>query len=73
MGQVKILKSDELLVAAANKTDRRCSDGSKGGYEVDLSLGSINQLGPDLETMLAHNDQEVSLVRKDSPKSFDGT
>ncbi|KAG8491239.1 hypothetical protein CXB51_014387 [Gossypium anomalum] len=51
MGQVKILKRGEPLVAATEKTDRRCSDGSRGDYEVDLSLGSTNRLGPDPETM----------------------
>ncbi|MBA0777862.1 hypothetical protein Gotri_005824 [Gossypium trilobum] len=51
MGQVKILKRSKLLVTAVEKTDRRCSYGSKGDYEVDLSLGSMNRLGPDLETM----------------------
>ncbi|KAH1056682.1 hypothetical protein J1N35_034747 [Gossypium stocksii] len=47
MGQVKILKRGEPLVAAMEKT----SDGSRGDYEVDLSLGSTNRLGPDPETM----------------------
>ncbi|KAB2077481.1 hypothetical protein ES319_A06G103300v1 [Gossypium barbadense] len=51
MGQVKILRRGEPLVAATEKTDRRCSDGSRGDYEVDLSLGSTNRLGPDPETM----------------------
>ncbi|MBA0722954.1 hypothetical protein Golax_003582 [Gossypium laxum] len=51
MGQVKILKRGEPLVAATEKTDRRCSDGSRGDYEVDLSLGSTNRLGPDPEMM----------------------
>ncbi|MBA0662123.1 hypothetical protein Goklo_006310 [Gossypium klotzschianum] len=51
MGQVKILKRSKLLVTTVEKTDRRCSYGSKGDYEVDLSLGSMNRLGPDLETM----------------------
>ncbi|KAK8292270.1 hypothetical protein V6Z11_D06G110600 [Gossypium hirsutum] len=51
MGQVKILKRGEPLVAGTEKTDRRCSDGSRGDYEVDLSLGSTNRLGPDPETM----------------------
>ncbi|MBA0662014.1 hypothetical protein Goklo_006219 [Gossypium klotzschianum] len=51
MGQVKILKRGEPLVAGTEKTDRRCSYGSRGDYEVDLSLGSTNWLGPDPETM----------------------
>ncbi|MBA0626403.1 hypothetical protein Godav_004075 [Gossypium davidsonii] len=47
MGQVKILKRGEPLVAAAENTD-----GSRGGDEAfDFSLGSTNRLGPDPETM----------------------
>ncbi|MBA0694209.1 hypothetical protein Goari_004526 [Gossypium aridum] len=59
MGQVKILKRSKLLVAAVKKTDRRCSYGSKGDYEVDLSLGSMNRLGPNLETMQKNYAQGI--------------
>lgn len=51
MGQVKILKRGETLIAAAQKTDRGRMDESMGEEEFDLSLGSTNRLGPDPETM----------------------
>ncbi|MBA0810716.1 hypothetical protein Gohar_002679 [Gossypium harknessii] len=51
IGQVKILKRSKLLVTTVEKTDRQCSYELKGDYEVDLCLGLMNRLGPDLETM----------------------
>ncbi|XVF89227.1 hypothetical protein PTKIN_Ptkin19aG0113200 [Pterospermum kingtungense] len=53
MGQVKILKRGETLIAAAaaEKTDRGRIDPSRSEEEFDLSLGSTNRLGPDPETM----------------------
>ncbi|OMO61837.1 hypothetical protein CCACVL1_23214 [Corchorus capsularis] len=51
MGQVKILKRGETLIAAVEKTDRGRIVGWTGEEEFDLALGSTNRLGPDPETM----------------------
>ncbi|XWS17752.1 hypothetical protein CRYUN_Cryun33cG0094500 [Craigia yunnanensis] len=51
MGQVKILKRGETLIAAAEKIDRGGVHGSRGEEEFDLALGSTNRFGPDPNTM----------------------
>ncbi|XWS24628.1 hypothetical protein CRYUN_Cryun28dG0118900 [Craigia yunnanensis] len=51
MGQVKIMKRGETLIAAAEKTDRAGVYGSRGEEEFYLALGSTNRLDPDPNTM----------------------
>ncbi|XVE51413.1 hypothetical protein DITRI_Ditri02bG0038100 [Diplodiscus trichospermus] len=51
MGQVKILKRGETLIAAAEKNDIGKIHGPIGEEEIDLALASTNRLGTKPETM----------------------